>query len=241
MLVDIARLFSTVPVAWALLDQVSSSWVLQARDMDRTIAGVTIPAGQLQGLNPLFDIPIIFTFQSLVFPWLTKHAVKVTLLRRMAAGMGCASVSFVMVAIIQAVMDAGARPSVLWQIPAYVFISMGEILVAVSGLELAYTQAPPGMKSTVLACWLLTLFAGNGLTAVVAALNWLQGASWFVFFAALQLVAGLLFIWIASTYEMRHLSDESRRPAKRHVSDEAADMHAIAQWQDHAPASIELR
>ena len=37
--------------------------------------------------------------------------------------------------------------SLAWQLPQLVLISFAEILVSVTGLELAYSQAPPDLRS----------------------------------------------------------------------------------------------
>ena len=58
-----------------------------------------------------------------------------------------------------------AKVPVIWEILAYVIITVAEICISVSGLELAFTAAPPNMKSFVTACWLLTVFIGNILNA----------------------------------------------------------------------------
>jgi dipeptide/tripeptide permease len=59
------------------------------------------------------------------------------------------------------------KASVLWQILAYVIITVAEICISVVGLELAFTAAPKSMKSFVTACWLLTVFFGNILNAQI--------------------------------------------------------------------------
>lgn len=54
-------------------------------------------------------------------------------------------------------VDAGqlttiVRPNsvnVLWQLPQYLVITMGEILFSVTGLEFSYSQASPSMKSVL--------------------------------------------------------------------------------------------
>ena len=56
---------------------------------------------------------------------------------------------------------------VLWEIVAYVIITVAEICISVSGLELAFTAAPKAMKSFVTACWLLTVFFGNIFNAQI--------------------------------------------------------------------------
>ena len=50
------------------------------------------------------------------------------------------------------------------QIPAYVFIGLGEIFLNVTGLEYAYTKAPPSMKSFVQSLYLVTTAFGAALS-----------------------------------------------------------------------------
>ena len=52
-----------------------------------------------------------------------------------------------------------------WQVPAYLFLSVGEVLVSVTALEFAYTQAPPSMKSVIMSLWYVTIAAGSLLRA----------------------------------------------------------------------------
>ena len=51
--------------------------------------------------------------------------------------------------------------SLNWQGVAYVMLTLAEILISVTGLELAFVVAPPSMKSLITAVWQLTVFAGN--------------------------------------------------------------------------------
>jgi solute carrier family 15 oligopeptide transporter 1 len=53
--------------------------------------------------------------------------------------------------------------SILWQIPQIAIITAAEILFSITGLEFAYSQAAPSMKSVVQAFWLLTTSTGNML------------------------------------------------------------------------------
>ena len=52
----------------------------------------------------------------------------------------------------------------LFRSPAYLFIGLGEIFLNVTGLEYAYTKAPPGMKSFVQSLYLFT----NAFAAALA-------------------------------------------------------------------------
>ena len=49
------------------------------------------------------------------------------------------------------------RVTVWWQILAFFVLTIAEILISVTGLELAFVAAPPTMKSFVTACWLVTV------------------------------------------------------------------------------------
>jgi len=53
------------------------------------------------------------------------------------------------------------RVTVWWQILAFFVITLAEILISVTGLELAFVAAPPTMKSFVTACWLVTVGMAN--------------------------------------------------------------------------------
>jgi len=53
------------------------------------------------------------------------------------------------------------RVSVWWQVLAFLIITVAEILISVTGLELAFVAAPQSMKSFVTACWLAVVFLAN--------------------------------------------------------------------------------
>lgn len=53
------------------------------------------------------------------------------------------------------------RVTVWWQVLAYLIITCAEILISVTGLELAFVAAPKTMKSFVTGCWLAVVFLAN--------------------------------------------------------------------------------
>mgnify|MGYP002261046968 CR=1 FL=1 len=65
-------------------------------------------------------------------------------------------------AVLQLLIDRGGRPHALWQVIPYLILTVGEVLVSVTGLEFAYTQAPPAMKSVIMSLWYVTIAAGSG-------------------------------------------------------------------------------
>ena len=168
----VMAVFAFAPIFWAMWDQNLSEWVLQAEKLDRHIdlgfVDFTILAGQVQTANPVFLLSFIPLFTYFVYPFFDKKlGIKTTPLRRIGAGLVLTALSFVIIALIQTRVDAGEHPSVWWQIFAYVILSAAEVLVSITGLEYAYTQAPKSMKSTMTAIWLLTVAAGNLFVALI--------------------------------------------------------------------------
>jgi POT family proton-dependent oligopeptide transporter len=139
-----------------------------------------------------------------IYPGIQKLGFEVTPLRKMSAGMLLAAFSFVVVGILQAFLDAGQKISVGWQLIPYVIITCSEVMISITGLEFAYTQAPRSMKSTIMSFWLLTVFGGNLLDASIAKLNIFQGAMFFYFFAVLMFIVSIIFVMSASRYKVKN-------------------------------------
>ena len=160
-----------------------------------------LPA-QISALNPLLVMIIIPLLSVGVYRPLERRGRPLKPLHRMTAGMFLAALSFAAVAILQAQIEAAGpgRVHVLWQIIPYVIITTSEVLVSITGLEFAYTQAPRAMKSTIMGFWLLSVTLGNVLVAFLAPLQTLSLTTFFWTFAALMAVAALIFAVIASFY-----------------------------------------
>jgi POT family proton-dependent oligopeptide transporter len=196
----IMGVFAAVTLFWALFDQKSSSWVIQARQLDPDVGFRTLLPEQLQAANPFLVMTLIPLFTWGVFPFLERRGVSLAPLRKMTAGMFVTVLSFAAAAVVQTLVDEGRAPNILWQLPQYVLLTTGEVLVSVTGLEFSYTQAPRAMRSTIMSIWFLTVFLGNLLTAVVTNLVRLEGAAYFWFFAALMLAAAIAFRLVARRY-----------------------------------------
>ena len=57
--------------------------------------------------------------------------------------------------------SADTKISIMWLVSAYILLTIGEILVYGTGLELAFSAAPANMKGFVTGCFLLTMTIAN--------------------------------------------------------------------------------
>ena len=89
----------------------------------------------------------------------------------------------------------------LWQIPQFVFLMMGEVLLAIPGLKFSYTQAPKSMKSVLTAAWFINNAIGNLIVVAVTEIHPIETQSVeFFFYAALMFVGVICFTILASNY-----------------------------------------
>lgn len=206
----IMSVFIMVSIFWALFDQHASSWIRQAEMMDLKLnlpflGQITLLPSQIPSLNPVIVMTLIPLWAYVLEPALQRLGIMMTPLRKMSLGMALASTSFVAVALLQAKIDGAAQEkiSVLWQVIPYFLITLSEVLVSITGLEFAYSQAPQRMKSTVMGFWLLTVAFGNALVAVLARFSQLKLEDFFWLFAALMAIAAVIFALRAAFYQVR--------------------------------------
>ncbi len=213
----LGNLLIIVPFAamfWALWQQNFSSWVVQAGKMDLHLFGHEWLPSQIQTVNPLFILVMLPLFSYLIYPAIDK-VFKMTPLRKIGMGLFAVVVAFLIVAGIQQHIDAGQRPSIAWQILAFLVLTAAEIMVSVTHLEFAYTQAPTKMKSLVMCTYLGAVALGNVVTAAVNFLIRnpdgsvkLAGASYFFFFAEVMFVTAVIFVVVANFYRgSTHIQD----------------------------------
>jgi POT family proton-dependent oligopeptide transporter len=196
-------LFAVLSVFWALFDQTGSSWVLQAEQMNRVIQlpfGISFEVlpSQIQALNPILILVLAPLCTWGVYPVLSRLGI-ISTQGKIATGMVCAAIAFGIVGYAQGSIVVGNTPSVWWQLWAYVILTVAEVVVSITALELAYTSAPSTRRSLVTSFYLLSVSLGNGLTALVAGpLSGMVGAPstprFFYFFSGLSLLA-VLPVW----------------------------------------------
>ena len=205
----LAILYAFVAVFWALFDQTGSAWVLQADHMDRHFLGVEWLPSQMQAINPVFVMLLIPAFSFGLYPALGR-VFPMTPMRKISLGFFITTGAFLICAQLQVWIDAGQTPSIGWQLLAYAVLTSAEVLVSITCLEFSYTQAPPNLKSFVMAAFLMSVSIGNLFTSAV---NYfiqrpdgstaLEGASYYLFFAGLMFLTALLFVPVAMRFKER--------------------------------------
>ncbi|HXG11687.1 MAG TPA: oligopeptide:H+ symporter [Gemmataceae bacterium] len=105
--------------------------------------------------------------------------------------------------------------TVWWLVLAYIVITVGEVLISVTGLELAYTAAPKSMTSFVTACWLLTVALANWLIniPVTRLYTQMQPMAYFGMLTAAMLAVSIAFIFVAQRFK-RHSQAAERAGAE---------------------------
>ena len=225
---NVLKIFIPIPFFWMLYDQQASSWVGQALKMNGrcNLFGwkFTIDAAQMQTWNAVLILLMIPFFQKAVYPLVEKCGFRFRSLPRMGLGMLLASLSFIVAAILEYRISSsvmGLDPEnplklicvencvhILFQVPQIVILTSAEILVSITGLEFAYSQAPVTMKSVCQAAWLFTVAVGNLVVVIVTQINPLnymrdlkhRDAYNYLLYSGILLLALALYGFLASGY-----------------------------------------
>lgn len=142
-----------------------------------------IPNDIMQNIDALTIIVFIPILDRLVYPFLRKIGIPFRPITRITFGFIFAALAMAYAAITQHLIYSSApcfsfplacpaspeddpQPNkihVAVQSPAYFFIAISEIFAVVTGLEYAFTKAPPSMKCFVMSIFLLQTALGNAL------------------------------------------------------------------------------
>ncbi|XP_008300099.1 solute carrier family 15 member 2 [Stegastes partitus] len=95
MVLRVLVLYIPLPMFWALFDQQGSRWTLQATRMNLAFGeAFTIKPDQMQMLNAMLILVFVPIFDLIIYPLVAFCRIKITPLRKMAAGMIFAALAF---------------------------------------------------------------------------------------------------------------------------------------------------
>jgi POT family proton-dependent oligopeptide transporter len=212
----IAMVYVFILFFWALWDMSNGiEWTLQAQKMDLHFLGMELQAAQVQTANPILILLFIPLVNYVIYPFIDKF-FPLTPLRKIGIGLFLTAGSFAVIVYAQHLIDLNLKPTIWWQMLAYVILTLGEAMVSITGLEFSYTQAPNSMKSSVMALWLFAIASGNLFDARFNAWDVnpdgttkLTEFQFFSFFTILMFVAACCFVVFACFYKGKtHLQSQ---------------------------------
>jgi len=206
------QVFTIYPIYWVVYGQFSGNFVTQAGQMQ----GHGIPNDLMPNFDSISIVVFVPILDRFFYPFLRKLRIPFPPINRITVGFWFGSLAMAYAAIVQHLIyrsgpcfksplcDASMVNGVLQgnnihiaiQTPAYMLIGISEIFASVTGLEYAYTKAPPSMKSFVQSMYLLTNAFGSALGETLVSVAYDPKILWmFVGLSIASFLAGCL-VWV---------------------------------------------
>jgi POT family proton-dependent oligopeptide transporter len=215
--VNACGVFLFFPFFWLCYSQIDGN-------LGTTAAGMTLrgtPNDLIQNLNPISIVVMIPIFDKLIYPFLRKHNINFTPIKRIFAGFLVAGLAMMYASILQSFIDkrspcgpggapsecefdpgtdfARPNPSPLnvWIVSGpYILVGMAEIFASITSLEYAFTKAPTRMKSVVMAFSQLQTAIASAINFALTAVNTEPKFTWlYGSFAVVAWVVGFIFFF----------------------------------------------
>eukprot|EP00917_Polyrhabdina_sp_WS-2016_P028112 GHVP01059979.1.p1 GENE.GHVP01059979.1~~GHVP01059979.1.p1 ORF type:complete len:478 (-),score=45.61 GHVP01059979.1:850-2250(-) len=228
-LLAIIDVLSGLTIFWALYEQQASTWLFQGKRLNGNLEfmghSFFIYPEQMLVVNTVFVLFLIPFMTAIVYPIIRICGFFTTNLGIMRLGMFMAAISFICTSFVEYLIlteikeyyNAESNLSLMLQLPQYFFITVGEVMVSVTGLDFAYTHAPDTMKSLCQSSWFLMVAMGN---LIVILMNILplemivqyeyRYLSMFLFYTLLMLFSSIVFVLKSLRYEKWRSSKETR-------------------------------
>jgi POT family proton-dependent oligopeptide transporter len=228
------KVFMFYPLFWVVYGQFSSNFVTQAGQME----GHGIPNDLMQNFDPIAIIVCLPILDRFVYPAMRKAGIRFPPINRIVAGFWVGSLAMIYAAVIQhyiykrgpcyehplcdaSVVDGVAQGNhihIAAQTGAYMLIGISEIFASVTGLEYAYTKAPPSMKSFVQSIYLLMNAFGSAISEAFTPVLYDPAIQWlFAGLAIGSFICGSL-IWILF-HHLNETEDEMNALDKNYDED----------------------
>ena len=198
-------MFIPIPMFWALYMQQTSRFIFQATRMNGDLGFYTIKPDQMILLNSVMGLIMIPYFERFGYAQMEKIGIK-TLLHRLIFGNSCTILAFIVAAVVE--MQVNQREiSMLWQIPQFFILAVGEIFVYVGHLNFAYKEAPKSMKPVMVAFFYFTIALGGFFVAIVSGVSLFQSQVIEYFFFAFLMVLDVALLSFL-TYRYKYTDHE---------------------------------
>ena len=164
----LARLFGVFGLMvffWVVYEHNDVQWVFFAREhinltLPSWLGGETLEADQFQFINALCVLVLIVFFQWF-WKWIDPAGTRFPQTTKILFGFLFTASAPALMGLAASGTTGGAKVSMLWIVGAYILLTVGEVLVYGTMLDLSYAYAPARMKGLITACFLVTNTIGN--------------------------------------------------------------------------------
>ena len=157
------KIFFFMILFWIPYEHNDSIWVYfttEHVDLRIPFTSNSFEPDQLQSINPLC-VMIFAPLFAWLFPKIDPQARIYTIKNKILLGYLIGIASFAIVTAAAFVSKSDVKVSSVWLITAYVLLTIGEILIYGTGLDLAYSAAPANIKGFITGCFLMTMAIAN--------------------------------------------------------------------------------
>lgn len=176
--------------------------------MDGNIGWYTIKPDQMIVLNSVFGVIMIPVFEKVLYPLLSCVGIK-TSLQKIVLGAVFAAVAFILAGVLELQLENNFI-SILWMLPQFLVITMGEILVYTANLNFSYTEAPAEMKSVMLSFMSLAVAGGCLIVVFISGVAFFESqANEFFFFAVIMFLDAIFLGFLVKRY--KHVAQDAKK------------------------------
>jgi POT family proton-dependent oligopeptide transporter len=161
-------IFLLMVLFWVPYEHNDSIWVFFSRDyvnLTVPLTQITFAPDQLQFLNPLC-VMIFAPLFAWLFPKIDPDVRFFTDKMKILLGFVCGTASSAIMTGAGYLANPDTKISMMWVVSAYVLLTIAEVLVYGTGLDLAFSEAPANMKGFITGCFLLTTTLANFFNSV---------------------------------------------------------------------------
>lgn len=191
------------------VDLQKPAWVpgwFEATDKDGNPTGQIAP-DQFQFINALCVLLLVLFFQWF-WPRVDPTGTRVPQTAKVLFGFLFTGAAPGLLALAAQGAAGGGKVSMLWIVGAYMVLTLGEVLLYGTMLDLSYAYAPARMKGFVTACFLVTNALGNLINMQYAKLynTRFSPETFFAIDAALCVAAAVAFFFVARQFNRGNAS-----------------------------------
>lgn len=200
-------IFGLMVFFWVAYEQNDNIWTYFARDhvdltLDLGFYQKTFPPDGFQWINGLFVLILVPTFVVL-FRLTDPRGVFFRATTKILLGFLFTAGASVVMCLAASQATGDVKVSAWWIVLAYIVLTMGEVLLYGTGLELSFTAAPANMKGFITACFLLTNTLGNLINSQLSPQyeTTIPKATFFVMTAGIVIMAGIAFYFVGRRFD----------------------------------------